>query len=715
MKRSRPDLIGRRDFILSTATLAGVALPGVSWASSKPCPPPSVSVAGGTSAAGNCSTLAPGQLPALGLRGGGAGKPWTFGQVFRKGDAPEAVGASGAEAFQADVRNRWSDGSVKLAVVSGIGGTTIQFTRTSAGGAGVLTEKQLAAALPLVTIQVGGHAVALNDLIGTDARHRTVFAGPVMANWIYRQALTVGTDLSLWVDVRYYSNGAVELFPWVENGFLQTASATNFQATCVVKINGAERFNQAIDFKHRTRIPLLKGSSAAHWISQDPGITPVHDTAYLRATKLIPNYGWNSPSSTRLDSLVQTYTPNTLAGAGAAMGGAGGEGNVNADPGVFYITSSGDERAYRAAVTFGLSSGSWPIHFRDRNSLEPIKFSDFPASGLPGGASGGTNGSPAISHLRGYAFIPYVLTGRWWFADEIFYWCGYAYLEVPNSRFGADGIHDPVSAGSARRAAWALNTLGHALLVVPNGHPLQSDLRASWEANCAFYATRFVTGGTYRTRSYAQAWVHPQGMFGAYTGSAPATSPYGTPGGIDQWWDAAFMQNYLVCVWGVTSDYELPISAQARTNHETVRDYGYKQVISRSGDGSAYNWRRFIMYSYPFGADSSGLPCETWYTAAQSHKAYCEALGFDQNLSAVEGSTLLYRSSSGPEVALQYGVSVLPYGASATMGLALAAEHGAAGAANGWRRISSASNFNSSFDMYFNNETPAFGVVPRNQ
>ena len=58
--------IRRRDFLISTAGLAGAALPGVGWAAAKPCPPPSLSVTGGSTVSSRCSAVT-GILPAFEL------------------------------------------------------------------------------------------------------------------------------------------------------------------------------------------------------------------------------------------------------------------------------------------------------------------------------------------------------------------------------------------------------------------------------------------------------------------------------------------------------------------------------------------------------------------------------------------------------------------------------------------------------------------------
>lgn len=46
----------RRDFLVTTATMAGAAIPGVGFGQSKPCPPPSMSAAGGGTASTPCAS-----------------------------------------------------------------------------------------------------------------------------------------------------------------------------------------------------------------------------------------------------------------------------------------------------------------------------------------------------------------------------------------------------------------------------------------------------------------------------------------------------------------------------------------------------------------------------------------------------------------------------------------------------------------------------------
>lgn len=64
----------RRDFLVTTATVAGVAIPGIGFGQAKPCPPPGLSMGGGTSATTPCAS--PSAAADWAARISGAGVVW---------------------------------------------------------------------------------------------------------------------------------------------------------------------------------------------------------------------------------------------------------------------------------------------------------------------------------------------------------------------------------------------------------------------------------------------------------------------------------------------------------------------------------------------------------------------------------------------------------------------------------------------------------------
>ncbi|MDW8260044.1 MAG: hypothetical protein RML32_11445, partial [Gammaproteobacteria bacterium] len=418
-----------------------------------------------------------------------------------------------------------------------------------------------------------------------------------MSNWIYRSQLTgVGNDLVLWIDIRYYANGAAEIFPWIENAFLRTSAPTNALVRVTIAIGGSTRFSQSIDIKARTRIPLLNGSSFSYWVGPDPNITPAHDVNYFRETRLVPNYAFTQSTSLQ-NGYLTTYSPNTLANLSPAMGSAGGNGNVDHPCTQCYLTSGATVTSYRAMMAFGLSAGSWSIHYRSAATHEPFSFTSESNTSFnvnpPASATGGANGTYAPTHAQGFAYIPYLVTGRWWFIDELLFIANYHFLDYQSpERFGPDAICNPIQSGSARLAAWSLRAYAQALAAVPDYHARRAELIAAWEANCRYYRAKFVDGGSYKTSSWGSRWVSPQGYI-------HGSEDYGISS--VHWYSPGFMTSYLTIVFGVAWDYELPLSAAGVQDHAAVRNHVYKHIVGRAGllAQSGYNWRHLSVYAYP--------------------------------------------------------------------------------------------------------------------
>src|SRR5690606_13128933 len=107
-----------------------------------------------------------------------------------------------------------------------------------------------------------------------------------------------------------------------------------------------------------------------HWSywSSDPQIEPRHDTGYMMATGLVPNYGWREPTSAAYASAVtQTYSPNWIGDGSTAMDMTGFQPRVGPHPNnmALFLTSGADARAYRSMVANGFAGGSWSMHARD--------------------------------------------------------------------------------------------------------------------------------------------------------------------------------------------------------------------------------------------------------------------------------------------------------------------------------------------------------------
>lgn len=671
----------------------------------------------------DAAPVTPGILPTFGVTSalGGSNLPFAFGHAFKQGDVPAGsyVNSDLAD-WQCFKTTEWPDGSLRHAIIAGratcsasvLKSIALSVSATNRSGT-ALTEADLAAAMPTVTLAAGGDSFTLNSLIGTAARHRTVCTGPVMSNWLYRRPIAGSTTLVAWFDVRLYKGGAVEIFPWAENCPL-LLSTTNDIRTWTLTIAGVQRFSQSIDIKHHTRIPLINNTAASfkhwsYWVGADPQIEPRHDTAYLMATKLVPNYGWTAPSSAAYASVTQTYSPNWIGDGGTALNSTGWQQRIGVHPNnmALFLSSGADARAYRTMMANGLCGGSWSIHARDEGfGNEPLAFANrttLVQQGRPG--TGGTNGTgDDASHQPQYAMIPWLVTGRWWFLDEALMWVANNYLwQQPTNRNNADGVILSYTNNETRGAAWALLHLAQTLAITPTTHPCYASLLASMNANILAYHGRYITGAL-----GAGAFVNNLGVLGHY--SSDGGSPYGTPGGVAAWWCAPWMEAYMGIAFGEMSNLGLPITPSAELI--AVRNHGYKFAVGLFGDGSAgnFNWRRGSAYKLPIGTDDVGFPVDAWYSDfGQCYATYCAGLGLNASVSAASGLSIFDNESESvtPSDGSDFTTSFLGMNLAA---LAYAAEHGATGAAAARARVTSSSSW-ALASAY--NDLPVWGITPR--
>ena len=226
---------------------------------------------------------------------GGANLPFTVGQAFRQGDVPSGSGVVGnVSALQVVPKNVWPDGSLKYAIVSGRATLTANvpsLISLSVGNPGTntdLTTANLRATNVTASISAGTFGSASWSGADFDAPFIGWVSGPQMSSWIYRKPVGADPHLVGWLEVRLYAGGAVEVLPWVENGYLLVANPTDKNATYTFTLGGTQRFTQSIDLLNHERMVLASGSTLSHWLGSDPQIVPQHDVDYLEVVSAQP-------------------------------------------------------------------------------------------------------------------------------------------------------------------------------------------------------------------------------------------------------------------------------------------------------------------------------------------------------------------------------------------------------------------------------------------
>lgn len=326
---------------------------------------------------------------------------FTIGHAFPKGDVPNGMYATtDAAQSQVVILNRWPDNSAKFGVVSVIDdcveddAITITVSRTNDAPSGTDIDTD---ALDAVTAEIEFDGVAVefdDDDWGTP--FYTHVEGPVMSSWTYRKPIGMDAHLVAWLEVRAYSNGAVEVLPWIENGYLEVADPIAKIGRARFEFGGSERYDSddfsdatsgyympitadgSLYIPAHTRHLLVGGGPFSHWLGTDPEITPQHDREYLASTEVVPNYSTEDVEEATLDGFANfVYSPgkSTLT---EGMGSTGGAGDIGLVPrgAASLLVTGGDPRAYRYAMGEGFSLGSYPIHYRDEDTDRPLIFVD---------------------------------------------------------------------------------------------------------------------------------------------------------------------------------------------------------------------------------------------------------------------------------------------------------------------------------------------------
>jgi hypothetical protein len=666
---------------------------------------------------------------------GGTALPYAFGQVFRKGDVPAGarVVASGPQirASEADVRNRWPDGSVKFAVLSG----TVDLSPSSVATIPLVATLDPAPATSMVSLAdlkaTGATAtVAFGTLAASwsgsawDTPHLVIQSGSTMSSWTYRKPLGTDPHLVAWLEVRCYRGGFVEVLPWIENGYLSVAGPTQKSGRATFTFGGTTRYDSINDgntagayslpitvdgsgivtMPHHTRIVLIRGGVVSYWSGADPLITPNHDRDYLSSTGFVPEYHASSIEPASLAALNINYSPMRIAYTSVGMGGTGYSPDIGLLPNTsaLYIVS-GDVRAYRAVLSSGFSLANYCIHYRDETTNRPLLFSAHPNkslatdNGMPS-ASGSVSCVYASSHHPAAAYLPYLLTGWNWFLEELQFQVTVHYLarneafrKNANYYFRMSGFGPGLSEQSGLRAqGWQLRSCAMAAALTPDA---DTNMRSQFVTVLGFNA------GQFRQQHETGNADNP---FGANTLGAGGNGFDTNVAGYGAWQDAFFTMSL-----GLAWDLEVVTNPPERANLLWLRDFKYKifvGLLGRSGVSSEYSFTRAATYEgivLGAGASPTGGTFNWFSTMGQVWTATWGSANTDATANTLIGGNI---EAGGDGLATSYWGNLQP-------AIAYAVSHNAPGAREGYDRMIGATNFGPKLVQF--RAVPVWGIKPR--
>jgi hypothetical protein len=713
-------LTSRRAFLIASAAFLGAACGSggaastASSGSSNAAPPSSSSPP-----LAPLPTLMSTGAPSIFVRSGSAGTaiPFSGGFAFRQGDIPAgsyALGSgSGLAGLQVTPRNHWRDGSLKFAVVSGRIDLAqnvereIRFTATASAPSGTaLTTADLkAASSPVATIAYGSYGSVSWSGADWDAPLLSIDSGPQMSSWVYRKPFAGDKHLVGWLEVRLFAGGAVEILPWLENGYLLVASPGQYADTATFSLGGTQRFSQALTLLNHQRAVLASGTTLSHWLGTDPGVVLRHDTAYLQGTKLTPAYRATIGSSDAIWSrIAASYTPLAQLNYPNSMGDTGYDASIGPLPewDVAYLVSGGDVRAWRAIQMNAYAAGRYGYHFRDETTNRAPRLSQHATlvldssshlkdvgtsstGSITPAAGGGLPPLFASSHMPAIAYMAYLVTGRWYFIDELQLLSSALMLKQNDStRNRAQGVIVTSSGtNQTRGASWSLRTLAHTAALTPESDAvMRAEYLGNVQYNIDWYYGRYAAVG-----NDPLGLVEPYGSYNNVPGIYTAA-----------WW----MDDFFTFAMAFTKDLQ-PHAASYDAKLDAVLVYKFKCVVGRLGPDQpgSYSYRRAAQYVgviAPETAPDFSGGTGPWY--ADWGAAYA-AMALTANGT---GTNLLDSYIDQAAFATSYWANLQP-------AIAYAVDDGASGASAAYNRMVGASNWASNA-AYFN-ATPVWSVRPR--
>lgn len=471
--------------------------------------------------------------------------PFTFGQPFKSGDLAPGDFLVGRIAGQADIPLQFNfkashqNGSVRHAVISGVmpnltAGTskTVQIVRASSGTSTVpLPSKTISDAgfTAGITINIAGvdySADATAALAAGLDNKQAWLSGAIVNDWTialpFKKADGVAhPTITAHFYVRYYAGTGKAKVDFCVEDTKAYSSTVGSSYLGTVTMGGKTVLSvTALDGTPLLHNPCGRWKRTIWWNHASP-VHVKYNVPYLIGSKQLPNYDQRIvvPETELQGYATATTGPKFwFMGTGLVPGdftGTGGRPDIGIAP-EWYVAAvlSQDKRAYKLMLAQADCAGTWGTHRRDEStgpaSGLPIDIIHFPRSTILGAgsdskntATGGyekfparSNGvaglSPDTSHQPSFAYLPYLLTGDFYYLEELQFWCNYNHYNAnPGGLYRAAqlGLLKPEQ---VRGQAWSMRTLGQTSAITPDAHPAKPRFNYILQNNLSYYNTQYT-------------------------------------------------------------------------------------------------------------------------------------------------------------------------------------------------------------------------------
>lgn len=546
----------------------------------------------------------PGDITGLLLEGIGpaSARVVSFGMPFRAGElgrdaAIAARSANGREIpAQLDVTVRHADGSARHAVVTLVApalanGTQlgVVLSRAAASGEAAIDTAGLdgrTAVVELVPHQGGTPWQADLIALSRASAVRRWQSGPLATQWrvavpVPPSAIGGATSMRLVADIALRSDGTLWVDVWFRNDIAMRPGGGTASYVARVLLDGREALRADMPAHHQYRAwGRLLGAGPAGTKATPPPLVR-HDATYLADTGAVARYDLTIGIDEALFAQMERQiaepswaTPFATRGVLQYMPTSGGR--LDLGPTTGYQAAwlmTGDRRAAAYCVGQAETAGTIPWHFWDVTGgsgsggwldarrwprLWTDKRGGKPPRGLEQPIPEDTGWVIDSTHQPAFSFIPYLLTGRRAFADEVMAQGAWNVLTIwpavrnpPGMSNGEEGFL-VVQRRQVRGAAWSIRQLDEAAWSAPDGDANQSYLRDVSARNWAWLRAQIPEWT--RLQGEPHGWLVPAEFGGGGIDLAPWQQDYlasavaaaARQGNADARAVLAWMANFLV-------------------------------------------------------------------------------------------------------------------------------------------------------------------------
>ncbi|KPA15414.1 conserved hypothetical protein, secreted [Candidatus Magnetomorum sp. HK-1] len=219
-----------------------------------------------------------------------------------------------------------------------------------------------------------------------------------------------------------------------------------------------------------------------------------HDIRYLMQTKAVPSYDpllINNLSDTSIQSMVNLWdSKEKLMNKGLASDymNSASKGPLPQWTAAYLLTMHPELK--KMTIGHGELAGSWPIHFRNKQTQLPVSIVDYPLVSTiwtvqdtynsktkryenPSTCNEGFDCSCNLKYTYdSLAYVPYLLTGDYYFLEELQFNGNYG-LIVQNPGYREENKGLIIGIWGLTGQSWALRTLEYCAFITPDNHPLK--------------------------------------------------------------------------------------------------------------------------------------------------------------------------------------------------------------------------------------------------